>query len=404
LDFNIGFNGGPTDPTFAVDTLEEYGKTNSWKALRIPLGNARSYEESIEPFFMLAFRAGYKNFHFLLEAPLRKDLEAWYSSDLKTNFTYKPSELDINVPINAYGKWYNPVGFVQFGRFELDDLKISKNDILLGGLPYHDGIHWKFNVGIFRYDFLLSSLNAWLHGDVMDHETGCPKDKDSEAYAQKCTAYSKQVSNQRNRTYTDNVKNLVFHRLGIETNKFWFYLVEHSVIGGKSLEFRSFNPFMYWHQKLLCVKVDDMIHKSAKTSEREIVVAKDISDLYSEENVKIMFRMTEEETARAEAWLNAHPDPAFTALKTQSTLIEFMDPRISKGFALEKLRDQGEFELDEIMAFGDTTNDNSMLETAGWGVCLANGSDDTKAIADDITRFDCRHDGFADYIEEHLFV
>ena len=29
------------------------------------------------------------------------------------------------------------------------------------------------------------------------------------------------------------------------------------------------NPFMYWHQKLLCVKVDDMIHKSAKTSERE---------------------------------------------------------------------------------------------------------------------------------------
>ncbi len=164
------------------------------------------------------------------------------------------------------------------------------------------------------------------------------------------------------------------------------------------------NPFMYWHQKLLCVKVDAMIHKSSKTSEREIVVAKDISDLYAEENVKIMFRMTEEETARAEEWLNSHPDPDFTALKTQSTLIEFMDPRISKGFALEQLREQGEFALDEIMAFGDTTNDNSMLETAGWGVCLINGSDDTKAIADEITRFDCKHDGFADYIEEHLFA
>ncbi|MBR2769739.1 MAG: HAD-IIB family hydrolase [Solobacterium sp.] len=163
------------------------------------------------------------------------------------------------------------------------------------------------------------------------------------------------------------------------------------------------NPFMYWHQKLLCVKVDDMIIKSSKTSEREIVVADDISKLYEEENFKIMFRMSEEETARAEAWLNAHPDPDFTALKTQSTLIEFMDPRISKGFALEELRDQGEYELDEIMAFGDTTNDNSMITTAGWGVCLANGSDDTKAAADDITRYDCKHDGFADYIEEHLF-
>jgi hypothetical protein len=101
------------------------------------------------------------------------------------------------------------------------------------------------NIGIFRYDFMLSSLNAWLFGDVMNNDTGCPESKDSEAYAQKCTV--RQVSNQRNRTYTENVKNMVFHRFGVETKKFWIYLVEQSVIGGKSLEFRSFNPFMYWH-------------------------------------------------------------------------------------------------------------------------------------------------------------
>lgn len=246
-DFNFGFNGGPTDPVFAVDTAEHYGSSNSnWRGLRIPLETARNYEERINPFFTLSFRAGYKDFHFLMDAPLRKDLEAWYNSELKTNFTYKPSELDINVPINAYAKWDNPVGFVQFGRFNPEDLKVSKNDIFLGGLPYHDGIHWKLNIGIFRYDFLLSSLNAWLFNDVINHETGCPPEG-SEAYAQKCTDRGKQVSNQRERTYTENVKNMVFHRLGVETNKFWIYLVEQSVIGGKSLEFRSFNPFMYWH-------------------------------------------------------------------------------------------------------------------------------------------------------------
>jgi len=163
------------------------------------------------------------------------------------------------------------------------------------------------------------------------------------------------------------------------------------------------NPFMYWHKKLLCVKVDDMIHKSSKTSRREIVQAKDISELYAEENAKIMFRMSEEETKRAEAWLAEHPDPDYAAFKTQSTLIEFMDPRISKGFAIRQMKETGYCEPDEILAFGDTTNDNPMLEEAGWGVCLINGSDDTKAVADDITRFDCRHDGFADYIETHLF-
>ncbi len=163
------------------------------------------------------------------------------------------------------------------------------------------------------------------------------------------------------------------------------------------------NPFMYWHGKLLAVKMDAMIIKSSKTSQREIVIAKDPSELYAEENVKIMFRMSEEETARAEAWLAEHPDPDYAAFKTQSTLIEFMDPRLSKGFAIREMQKLGEYEPHEILAFGDTTNDNSMLEEAGWGVCLANGSDDTKACADDVTRYSCRDDGFADYLESWLF-
>lgn len=243
-DFNFGFNGGPTDPTFSLDTAETYGP--NWRGLRIPLANARSYEDHLEPFFTLSFRAGYKNFKVLLEAPLRKDLEAWYRDDLHTNLTYKPSELDINVPINAYAKWDNPVGYVQFGRFDAADLRVSKNDVLLGGIPYHDGVHWKFAAGWFRYDFLMSSLNAWLFGDVIDHDTGCPP-YGTEAYAQKCTEPEHQMPNQRNRIYTENVKNLMFHRFGVETSKFWAYVVEESMVGGKSLEFRSMSPFMYWH-------------------------------------------------------------------------------------------------------------------------------------------------------------
>lgn len=71
-DFNFGFNGGPTDPTFAVDTVDRFGV--NWRALRVPLETGRSYEDHIEPFFLLSFRAGYKNFYFLMEAPLRRIL------------------------------------------------------------------------------------------------------------------------------------------------------------------------------------------------------------------------------------------------------------------------------------------------------------------------------------------
>ena len=243
-DFDFGLNGGPTDPTFAVDTADWYG--GNWRGLRIPLQNARSYEDYLDPFFTLSFRAGYKNFHVLLEAPLRRDFEAWYQDGLHKNFTYDPSELDINVPNNAYARWDNSMGHVKFGRFAVDELMVSKNDILVGGAPYHDGVLWKFNAGMFRYDFLFSSLNAWLYGDVIDHSTGCPP-VGSEAYAQKCTEPSKQVANQRNRTYADNIKTFMFHRFGVETDKLWIYVAEQSMIGGKAPEFRSMSPFIYWH-------------------------------------------------------------------------------------------------------------------------------------------------------------
>lgn len=242
-DFNFGFGGGPTASYFAADTVDRYGV--NWRGLQIPLETARNYEDRIEPFFTLSFRAGYKNFHVVLDAPLRKDIEAWYSSTTKTNLTYKPSELDINVPTNAYARWNNPVGNVQFGRFKAD-WQTTPNDVTFGGIPYHDGIHWAFNPGIFRYDFMLSSLNAWLYGDVIDRTTGCPA-YGTEAYAQKCTEPSQQMDNQRNRVYDENVKNLVYHRFGLETSKLWAYIIETSMVGGKELEFRSFSPFMFWH-------------------------------------------------------------------------------------------------------------------------------------------------------------
>ena len=56
------------------------------------------------------------------------------------------------------------------------------------------------------------------------------------------------------------------------------------------------------------------------------------------------------------------------------------------------------------MAFGDTSNDNEMLKVAGCGVCMINGTDDTKACANAITTYDNDHDGLAIYLEESEIV
>ena len=62
-----------------------------------------------------------------------------------------------------------------------------------------------------------------------------------------------------------------------------------------------------------------------------------------------------------------------------------------------------EYDEEAVLAgFGDTSNDNEMISVAGLGVCLLNGSDDTKALANDITDLTCEEEGFADYVEKHI--
>lgn len=241
-EFNFGLNGGPTASYFAVDTLEKFNP--NWRSLQIPLETARNYEDAIDPFFTLTLEGGYKDFRFIIEAPLRKDLEAWYDDKYQTNFTYKPSELDINVPNIAYARYDYSLGFLQAGRFK-PDVGPSENTLTISGAPHHDAIWWQFNPSIFRYDFMLISLNAWLHGDT-DGKNGCPP-QGTEAYEQKCPDKDMQASNQRDRMYRENYKNLIYHRIGIDVNFLWFSVTEMSMVGGKSLEFRHMNPFMFLH-------------------------------------------------------------------------------------------------------------------------------------------------------------
>jgi len=54
-----------------------------------------------------------------------------------------------------------------------------------------------------------------------------------------------------------------------------------------------------------------------------------------------------------------------------------------------------------VIAFGDNENDNPLLQISGWGVCLANGSDGTKAIADAVTEYGCLEGGAGHYLVDH---
>jgi len=162
------------------------------------------------------------------------------------------------------------------------------------------------------------------------------------------------------------------------------------------------NPFIYYNKRMLCKRIDEAMLKSSAKNSTALVVPDDPAEFYAHENAKVMFRTTEEEMPIIDAYVKSHPSPYYKGFKTQTTMLEFSDIRVSKDVPLKKFCEINNIPLEHVMSFGDLSNDNDLLACSGWGVCLKNGTDDTKAIADDITEKTNNEDGFAHYIEKHV--
>lgn len=63
---------------------------------------------------------------------------------------------------------------------------------------------------------------------------------------------------------------------------------------------------------------------------------------------------------------------------------EIINRKFNKGKAVTRVCEYLPFPVEDTIAFGDSMNDVEMLETAGYSVCMENGSDMLKKLADEI--------------------
>ncbi|MCF2684153.1 HAD family hydrolase [Faecalicatena contorta] len=92
-------------------------------------------------------------------------------------------------------------------------------------------------------------------------------------------------------------------------------------------------------------------------------------------------------------------DIEITGALSQNVEINAKD--VDKGNALLRLGQILGIPGEEIMAFGDGTNDRKMLEKVGTGVAMANGVPEVKAAADYITTSN-DEEGVARFIEKYV--
>ena len=165
------------------------------------------------------------------------------------------------------------------------------------------------------------------------------------------------------------------------------------------------NPFIYVGEDILTREMDELMSASLERHKNKATIAGGIEDFWQVSTLKILWRLDDPDLmSMMERYFAEDPDPDFTAFKTQANLIEFQDPRVNKGEALAAFMSDRNIDPANVMAFGDMSNDISLLKTAGWGVCLKQGSEDARAEADDITEWDNENDGFGRYMLDNWYV
>ena len=116
------------------------------------------------------------------------------------------------------------------------------------------------------------------------------------------------------------------------------------------------------------------------------------------ESVTVFFRNMEE-LLECKAFFEK--DSRLQVAQTDAYNIEICSSQAGKGNALRLLADILGTSVDAAIAVGDSTNDMTMIETAGLGLAMSNGVPEVKAAADGVICSNREH--AMQYILEHYY-
>jgi predicted Fe-Mo cluster-binding NifX family protein len=81
--------------------------------------------------------------------------------------------------------------------------------------------------------------------------------------------------------------------------------------------------------------------------------------------------------------------------RTWDYYLEFLNPHANKGDGLTALAESYGLGIDDVIAFGDASNDIPMLKSAGLGIAVGNASDEVKAAAKKVSEWTNDQDAVA---------
>jgi Cof subfamily protein (haloacid dehalogenase superfamily) len=108
--------------------------------------------------------------------------------------------------------------------------------------------------------------------------------------------------------------------------------------------------------------------------------------------------------APLEKLLYAYLGENITLFTSKPYFLEVLPAHTDKGSALAKVAEFLGINREEVLAIGDSMNDEAMLRWAGTGVAMLNGDERIKAAADIVSERSNDDDGVADIIEKYVLA
>ncbi len=114
---------------------------------------------------------------------------------------------------------------------------------------------------------------------------------------------------------------------------------------------------------------------------------------------KVLFAIEPEKMDRLMGYVEAKGWSGVDFVRSSKEYYEILPLNISKGTALEKMRDICGMEDYTFVAMGDYNNDIEMLRAADFAICPSNAVDDVKEVCDLVLDFSCEEDAVAHAVE-----
>lgn len=159
---------------------------------------------------------------------------------------------------------------------------------------------------------------------------------------------------------------------------------------------------VYDFENIFASKENDFSRKDVALTKMELKIPSDFDSFLKQGFSKMLIPGDERIVRKLFGILQDAFGERAVVVTSKPYFLEVLPPNSGKGEALEILGERLEIKMSDIMAFGDSMNDETMILKCGLSVAMRNGLQTIKDEAKFVTRFSNEEDGVADFLEEFV--